>query len=224
METSITFSLLVALAATGAPSHVPDGNRVLARAAATGGELRSYTVPVHFDVRLHKPLGIKFGVDGTMYFKEPARSVLVMTKRPPIIGGLFAQSYELDLVPQTWPAKYTVTAVSTAQFNGIPVYVLSAVPKIAGTVDHVIFQVEQANFAPVSAQWFYRDQSTIAISIANRQIGNHVLPGAEAVEVAMPRYALAATSTFGQYAFNVQIPDSVFPPDTYQSSPPPTRK
>lgn len=214
---------LVALAVTGAIGPALDGNRILARAAEISG-VHSFTVPVHFDVRLRKPLRLRFGVDGTVYFREPADSVLLLTKRPPIIGGLFARSYALDLVPQTWPVKYTVNSVSTAQYSGTPVYVLAAVPKTPGTVDHVIFQVAEASFEPVSAEWFYRDQSSITIGIVNRRVGSYLLPGSETVAVTMPHYDLAATSTFGQYVFNVQIPDSVLPPSTYQSSPPPTRK
>jgi hypothetical protein len=194
---------------TAAGANAVDGNRILARAAMVGG-VRSYAVPASFDVRLHKPLGLHLRMGGSLYYKPPAQSALVITKRPPIIGGLFAKSYALDLVPQTWPAKYDVRNVSDATFNGVPVYALDAVPKVAGALDHVVFQVARSNALPMSAQWFYRDRSVVAVSIASSRVGDHLLPQAERISVVMPRYALDATSTLGQYAFDVPIPDTIF--------------
>lgn len=175
----------------------------------TGGS-HAYSVPASFDVRLRKPVPLRLRMAGSLYYKPPAQSALVITKRPPIIGGLFAKSYALDLVPQTWPAKYRVRAVSSATFNGVPVYALDAVPKTAGSLDHVVFQVVRSNGLPASAQWFYRDGSVVAVSIASARVGDRLLPQSEAISVVMPHYALDATSTFGQYAFDVPIPDAIF--------------
>jgi hypothetical protein len=203
------FALLALSVITAAGANAVDGNRILSRAAMLGGS-SSYAVPASFDVRLHKPIPLRLRMAGSLYYKPPAQSALVITKRPPIIGGLFAKSYALDLVPQTWPAKYDVRGVSAATFNGVPVYALDAVPKVAGSLDHVVFQVARSNALPMSAQWFYRDRSVVAVSIASTRVGNHFLPQAEAISVAMPHYVLDATSTFGPYAFDVPIPDAIF--------------
>lgn len=196
-------------AITSASANAVDGNRILSRAAAIGGA-GSYVVPAQFDVRLHKPLPLRLRMGGSLYYKPPAQSALVITKRPPIIGGLFAKSYALDLVPQTWPAKYSVRNVSATTFIGTPVYALDAAPKTPGTLDHVVFQVARSNDQPMSAQWFYRDRSVVAVSIASARVGDHLLPQTEAISVIMPHYVLDATSTLGQYAFNVPIPDAIF--------------
>lgn len=186
-----------------------DGNQILARAASVGG-LRSYTVPAHFDVHLHRPLPLRMHIDGSLYYKPPAQSALVITKRPPIIGGLFARSYDLDLVPQTWPAKYRVRDVTETAVNGEPAYSLYAVPKIPGPIDHVVFDVLQSDAQPLSAEWFYADRSTVAVSIASARVDDYLLPEAENISVVMPNYALDATSTLGQYAFGVPIPETIF--------------
>lgn len=200
--------LAVSIIASAGASAV-DGDRILSRAAGIGGD-RSYVVPAQFDVRLHKPVPLRLRMGGSLYYKPPAQSALVITKRPPIIGGLFARSYALDLVPQTWPAKYDVRSVSAATFAGTPVYALYAVAKVAGSLDHVVFQVARSNGLPMSAQWFYRDRSTVAVSIASARVGDRLLPRAETISVAMPRYVLDATSTLGNYAFDVPIPDAIF--------------
>jgi hypothetical protein len=194
---------------TAASANAVDGDRILSQAAKVGG-MGSYAVPASFDVRLHKPIPLRLRMYGSLYYKPPAQSALVITKRPPIIGGLFAKSYALDLVPQTWPAKYDVRNVSAGTYDGVPVYALDAVPRIAGPLDHVVFQVARASAVPMSAQWFYRDRSVVSVSIANARVGDRLLPQAESISVVMPRYTLDATSTLGNYAFDVPIPDAIF--------------
>ncbi len=194
--------------AADAPA-TPSGDQILARAGAADG-LRSFSVPVHFNVHLHKPIGFRAGMDGTAYFKAPAKSALVITKTPPLIGAFFRGQYNLDMVPQAWPAKYRVTSVRSTQFNGVAVYELVAKPKVDNGVDHVVFDVAQNGFTPLAAQWTYPDRSTIGLAVANARVESYELPQTETVNVAMPRYNLDATTTFGQYALNVPVADSVF--------------
>lgn len=210
LRTASILGACLALSVVSATSaNALDGDQILSRAAKLGGT-RSYSVPAQFDVRLHKPLPLRLRLSGSLYYKPPAQSALVITKRPPIIGGLFAKSYELDLVPQTWPAKYHVRSVTETTLNGTPAYALDAVPKYPGPIDHVVFQVSQADDRPLSAEWFYTDKSTVAVSIASARIDDYVLPQAENISVEMPIYTLDATSTLGQYAFNVAIPETIF--------------
>jgi hypothetical protein len=211
MRNFASIALLAAstLAASSAVAGL-DGDSLLAQAAAANGALRSYAVPVHFDVHMHKPIGLKIGVDGTNYFKAPGQDALVITKAPPVIGGFFKRSYDLDVAPQAWPAKYSVTSMTTAQRNGTPVFELRAVPKTPGDIDHVTIDITRDGYQPIAAQWTYRDRSTVSISIVNQQLSSYTLPRVESIAVAMPRYDFDATSHFGAYAFNVAVPDSVF--------------
>jgi len=185
------------------------GDAILARAGSATG-LTSYSVPVHFDVHMHRPLGISTGVEGIVYFKAPARAALVITKIPSILGKLFKGSYSLDLSPQTWPAKYTVTSVSQSQAEGTAVYVLRAVPKADPSVDHVTFTVTQADYTPVSVAWSYRDGSSISVTMQCRRVSGNALPQTESIAVNMPQFGLDATAQYGSYALNGPVPDSVF--------------
>jgi outer membrane lipoprotein-sorting protein len=207
---SLVALLVAAAARAAAPTAAPSGDEILARAAAANAGLHSYSVPVHFDVHLHKPLGLKVGVDGTAYYKAPASSAVVITKAPPIIGGFFKGTYPLDIVPQSWSAKYHVTSVSTQEVNGTPVYLLEAVPKDQGAIDRVVFGVAQTTYAPLSARWHYRDQSTVGLTIDNQSVAGYTLPLSESISVAMPHYDFDAASRFGQYALNAPVPDDVF--------------
>jgi hypothetical protein len=198
----------VAQAANPAPA-APSGDQILARAAAADG-LNSYSVPVHFDVHMHRPIGITTGVEGIMYYKAPARAALVITKMPSIIGKFFKGSYSLDMIPQTWPSKYSVTSVSEAQVDGSGVYVLKALPKADPSVDHVVFRVTQTDFTPVSVAWHYRDGSSILVSMQNQHQSGYTFPQTESIAVTMPQFSLTAAATYGTYALNAPVPDSAF--------------
>jgi hypothetical protein len=192
---AVVVSGVIALgSARAAESPSLSGDQILARAGAANG-LQSFSVPVHMNVSLHKPMGFKAGIDGTAYYKAPGKSALVITKTPPVIGGFFKGQYNLDLVPQAWPAKYKVTSVQSSTRNG---------------VDHVVFDVAQNGYAPLSAQWIYPDRSSVSISLASTRVSSYQLPQSETVTVAMPKYNLDATSNFGQYSLNVPVADSVF--------------
>ncbi|MBV8148759.1 MAG: hypothetical protein JO092_06690 [Candidatus Eremiobacteraeota bacterium] len=91
-------ALLAMTAVCAAAATTPDGNTILAKAAAEHG-LASYSVPVHFDLRMHKPIGFKSGADGIAYFKAPAKAAIAITHVPGPLGGFFKGSYTLDMVP-----------------------------------------------------------------------------------------------------------------------------
>lgn len=201
--------IVAAIAGLPASATALSGDEILARAATSKG-LSSYSAPVHFDVHMHKPLGLKSGADGVAYFKAPSSAAIAITHIPGPLGGFFKGSYTLDMVPQTWPAKYTVTSVTQGAAAGTQAYLLQAQPKNDPSVDHVVFGVTTAAFAPVSAHWFYKDGSSIDLTIQNQQIQNYTLPQTETISVAMPKYSLDATATYGTYSVNTPVADSVF--------------
>jgi hypothetical protein len=179
------------------------GDQVLARAAASDG-IAGYNVPIHFAVRLLRPIGAKGAVEGVATFTAPEQAALAITQAPPPIGTFFRGTYTIDMVPQAWAAKYHVSSVSTSVVGGAPVYVLKAQPVPAtATIDGVTFQVGQSDFAPLSADWLYHDGSSIRLSFVNQRVGNLTLPRTATISVAMPKYALNADANYGTYAIRV---------------------
>ena len=123
------------------PHHAPPANldRLFA-AAVAAPSLRSYTVPVDFKVRVHKPIGIRADVVGTAYFKAPAQSALQITHASGLIGGFFKGAYKLDVVPQAWPYKFHVISSTSTIVDGRGVQQLTAQPRDpASTITRVIF-------------------------------------------------------------------------------------
>jgi hypothetical protein len=214
---AVTAAFLIAM--TTAAFGDPAGDDLLARAAGAPG-LTSYTVPVHFDVHVIRPIGIRAGADGTAYYEAPGAAALVITHASGLLGMFFRGTYHLDLVPQTWPANYRVTASAPGD-GGITL--LTATPRTPGGVDHVVFRIGTlgADAAPVTlgAVWTYKDGSTVALSFTNGPAGAYTLPRAATVTVNMPHQQLDAAATYGTYALNAPIPRGVLPP---QPAPVPT--
>ncbi|HEY1977685.1 MAG TPA: hypothetical protein VGG89_14120 [Candidatus Baltobacteraceae bacterium] len=161
-------------------------------------------------MHMHKPIGLKSGVDGVAYYKAPGKAAIAITHMPGPLGGFFKGSYTLDMVPQTWPAKYGVTSVTPSSTGGTQTYLLQAQPKSDPSVDHVVFGVTEADYQPVSAHWFYKDGSSIQLAIQNQQIQGYIVPQTETISIAMPQYNLDATATYGQYSIDTPVADSVF--------------
>ncbi len=191
-----------------AATTLPSGDDILARAAAEQG-LTAYSVPVHFDVHMHRPIEFKSGADGVAYYKSPNQAAIAITKIPGPLGNFFKGSYTLDMVPQTWPSKYVVSSVTQEAAGDSFTYILQAVPKADPSVDHVTFEVTH-DYRAISAQWFYKDGSSIRLRIENQHMQNYTLPQSETISVAMPKYSLDATATYGTYAINAPVDDSVF--------------
>lgn len=202
-------SLLCGLMLVAAADVPLDGNQILARAGAAQG-LSSYAAPVHFDVHLHRPIGFRAGADAIVYYRAPAQAVLVITRISSIIRKLFKTSYSTDFAPQVWPSKYEVNAVSEGESNGASTFVLEAVPKADPAIDHVVFTVAQANDAPLAAAWFYKNGSTVRLSMVCQPTSTYMLPKSESIAVSMPQFSLDATGVYGTYALNTPVPDSVF--------------
>ncbi|MBV8600428.1 MAG: hypothetical protein JO359_02565 [Candidatus Eremiobacteraeota bacterium] len=184
------------------------GDDMFARAAAAEN-LTSYSVPVHFAVHMRRPIGVRAPVEGIIYYKAPGQTALVLTKVPGPIGGFFKGSYRLDMTAQTWPGQYKVTSVGPGSEGST--YVLGAVPKVADPgVQSVQITVAQVDYEPLAIRWAYRDGSSIDLKMQNRRLSGAALPQTETIVVTMPKYALDATATYGDYALNVAVPDDVF--------------
>jgi hypothetical protein len=205
----LTLELTTTAFAPAAGTDSTEGDQMLARATSDPG-LRSYAVPVNFAVRLRKPIRIRTRAEGMAYFKAPAQAVLTIAKAGGILGGLFKGSYNVDIAPQAWTEKYHVVSVETSVVAGAPVEVLHARPRSPeGDLDQVVFELARPALTVAAAQWQYRDGSSINLTYTNEVVGRHMLPQAASISVDMPRYRFDANATFGSYALNAPVPDTV---------------
>ena len=184
-----------------------DATAILARASA-GGDVQSYVVPATFQVHMLRPIGARGTVAGNIYYQAPSEAALTITNAPAVIGGFFKGTYKLDLAPQTWAAKYEAVSVTQGRSGNVDAYLVQALPRPRGDVDHVTFAVALESFAPLAATWNYQNGSSIVVTI--KSASPQYLPRAESIEVSMPNYALEATCAFGDYALNAPIPKGIF--------------
>jgi hypothetical protein len=206
---AVTALACVAPASAAQPA-AQTGDQLLARAVAAP-QLKSYSVPVHFAVHLHKPIGIRSNVEGTAYFRAPDQTALSITKASGIVGGFFKGAYHLDIVPQAWPVTYRVTSYSRIVSGGVPMLQLIAVPRAnAGDLTQVVFSITAADFQPVAVVWSYSDKSSISVSYVNGRVGRYMVPQRASINVDKPRYKLDADATYGTYALNAPVPPGIF--------------
>jgi hypothetical protein len=186
------------------------GDQLLA-AAVAAPRLRSYSVPVHFSVRLHKPIGIRTQVEGTAYYRAPAQAALVITHASGLAGAFFRGAYKLDMVPQAWPSTYHVVGSSRTTVNGLPVLQLQAVPRApSGDLVRVVFTFSMPALQPMSVDWQYTGGSSIQLAYADGRVGAYTLPQRATIAVDMPHDKLDADATYGAYALNAPVPGAVF--------------
>jgi hypothetical protein len=199
-------------AAVSAPAGL-NGNHLLARSVAINRVPKTYAVPIRFAVRLHRPISIRFRTSATSYFKAPDRQALVLMHSAGLVGKLFNRKYpNLDTLPQAWPGEYDVHKVTPLEEDGVEVYRLDAVPKYTGDITRVTFDLVKDGLRPRAAAWYYKDGSTIRLTVVNQVVGGYVLPRREHVSVAMPHLALDATGEMGTYELDRPVPDDVFDP------------
>jgi hypothetical protein len=220
LTAALATGLMRSAAADPAPSPASDemiaaaqggGDAILRRAATANGALQSFTVPVHFDVSIHKFISLRVGVDGTNYFQAPDEEALIVTKTPPLIGGAFSGNYtNLVTLPQVWPGRYKVQSVKIIQRDDRTLFELFARPRAADDVDHVVFDVTRSGCEAVAASWYYRDGSTIKVAIVNALVGGYMLPSSETIVVSMPGNHFEATAHYGRYDLNASVSQSIF--------------
>jgi hypothetical protein len=202
--------LIAPVPAHSAEKAAANGDQLLSR-AVNAPRLRSYSVPLHFTVRLRKPLPVRTRVEATAYYLAPAQAALVITRASGLAGSFFRGGYKLDVVPQSWPAAYRVTSVERGTDAGAPVVFLHAQRRTEpGDLTGAVFTVTTAPPAAIAAEWQYGDGSSVRLRFENRRTAAYTLPAHAAITVDKPSYRLEADAAYGDYAFNVPISPDVF--------------
>lgn len=184
----------------------PSAAEVVARMSASDSLLETYSVPIHIDAKVHRLITLRFGRDGTVFYKRPDHLALSMRSVPDGFRKLFA---ELGTA-QTWPSTYEMTIVDAVNENGREIYRLKGVPKQAGDVDHVLLDVSGEDFAATRARWQCKDGSTIDMTFQNESAGGYPLAKRAEADMVLSGWKIHATLEYGAYVLNESLADSVF--------------
>jgi hypothetical protein len=199
--------------ASASPSVQPSGaltvSEILARMSAARQGLISYSVPIHFNLVVHKGLSVSAQLDAVRYFESPDKEVLVMNSMPSI-AKQFRYIYSGLGTPQTWPSQYDISLVpdQSADSNS---YELKGVPKTNSNVSYVLLDVTRDTLTPIAAHWFYTNGGQVTMGFQNAPAsGGYVLPTMETIDISFPEYKVHATGHYGPYVINQPIPDSIW--------------
>lgn len=177
---------------------------VLARINGHDARLASYAVPVHISVRVKKLFTFRFGLDGTQYFKRPAHLALEVPRVPAQGRKLFA---ELG-TPLTWPQQYDLRLVAANGDRGP--YRLEGVPKRGGDIARMVVDVDGDSSAPLHAQWWTTDGSTVDMRITEQPAGGYELPKHAEADLDISGTKIHASIDYGAYTVNEALADTVF--------------
>ncbi len=204
--------VFVALTTMSRPDTELTVKQILAHMSANTAGLSSYQVPMHIVAHVRKgPISVPVTMDGDRYFKAPDRIALKVRSGIPEVAKAFSNTYASLGSPATWPYTYNITSQAVADVEGHQAYALTAVYKRPSNVDHIVLDVDATTFDPIRAEWFYHNGATVVMHMQMDVVGGkYRLPQHEEVEATFPAYRGSADVTFGQYALNVPIDDSVF--------------
>jgi hypothetical protein len=196
----------LAVVPLGKPPAAAD---VVARMSANEIVPETYAVPVHINAKVHRLITLRFGMDGTVYYKRPDHLALTMNRVPAGFRKLFAELGNA----QTWASTYDMTFVDALEDGSREMYRLKGVPKREGDVAQVLLDVSATDFSPHRAQWVCHNGSTIDMTYVNESIGGYELAKRAEGDMVLSGWKIHVILEYGSYVLNESIADSVFSGD-----------
>jgi len=184
----------------------PTTSDVVARMSASEVLPETYSVPLHIDAKVRRLITLRFGVDGTVYYRRPDHLAIRMNRIPSGFRKLFTELGNA----QTWGATYDMTFLDALKDGNRELYRLKGVPKQGGEVAQVLLDVSAADFTPQRAQWVCHNGSTIDMTFANETIGGYELAKHAEADMVLLGWKVHADLNYGPYVLNASVADSVF--------------
>jgi len=178
---------------------------LFAQYASEDPSLRSYSVPLHATVSIHKLFTFHMGMNGMAYFRSPDRLAIDIRGVPEQYRKTFAKLG----TPRTWPESYDMQVVGVDGTGEDRTYHLRGTPYHSCEIDHLEADVGGLN-APVKATWYMRDGGTIAATIEFTTAGPYSVPKAEHADIDSGGFKIHADLDFGDYEVNGQVSDALF--------------
>ncbi|MBV8425338.1 MAG: hypothetical protein JO349_09100 [Candidatus Eremiobacteraeota bacterium] len=199
------FAAPLLILALGAGRSSLDTVPLFAQYASEDPSLRSYSVPLHAKVAIHKLITFHFGMNGMVYYRKPDRMAVNIDSVPEKYRKTFA---ELG-TPRTWPMTYDLQVTAVDETPNGKVYHLCGTPRTANDIDHLVAEVRGPD-DPVKATWFLRGGGTITSTTEFTTAGRYQVPKVQHADIDVGGVKLHADLEYGDYEVNGQISDAVF--------------
>ena len=186
------------------PSSV-DSVPLFAQYASEEPSLRSYSVPLHASVAIHKLFTFHMGMNGMAYFRRPDRFAIDIHGVP----EQYRRTFSKLGMPRTWPESYDMQVVSVDGTGDDRVYHLRGTPYHPCEVEHLEADVAGEN-APVKATWYMRDGGKIVATIDFTTVGTYSVPKVEHADIESGGFKIHVDLEFGDYEVNGQVSDALF--------------
>jgi hypothetical protein len=191
--------LALAMQASGA-RQVP----LFAQYGTQGAALRSYSVPIHIDVAVHKLITFHFGLNGTVYYRRPGRLAATIHDLPEKYQRGFA---ELG-TPRTWPETYDMQVIGKDMVGGQCVYHVRGTPTKQNDIDYLLADIPDG--APIKATWYLHGGGTIKSTFDMANIGDYSMPKEQHLDINAQGSKVHADITYGDYDLNGEVSEALF--------------
>jgi hypothetical protein len=197
-------------AAPKAPSKPLDAHAVIVRMLGRDPSLRSYRTRVHVDTRMFNFPFYSPKLDGTTYFKRPARYEIVFDHVPRFAAG-FSQIFTDIGDPSAWEKLQNVSLDGDRTVNGHRLLALRLTKKIYSTIlDYALALVDPTSYELMEMDWHYRSGGTIVMTQSYRTEGPYTVIGSQHANISIPHVHAVADAMYAPYQTNVPVDDSVF--------------
>ncbi len=167
--------------------------------------LRSYSVPIHIDVAVHKLFTFHFGLNGMVFYRRPGGLSATIHDVPEKYQRGFA---ELG-TPRTWPQTYDMQVVGKNIAAGHCVYRLRGTPLQQNDIDYLLADVP-SDGAPIKATWYLHGGGTITSTFQMGSVDEYSMPKEERLDIDAQGNKVHADITYGDYDLNGEVSDSRF--------------
>jgi hypothetical protein len=155
-------------------------------------------------------LGLRFTASATVYVKLPDRYKVVFHQVPWLFSRVQPAIVRLQ-TPRSFVAEYDITRITPVLYRGELAYHLVGLPKVnPGDLLRAEVVVLASTWTIPQVTLVYR-WGTVVAEFAYDRVEGYLVPVALNVRLAgMP---VALTSTYGNFRFNIDLPDHLFTTD-----------
>lgn len=204
-----TLTLVVSVG-TASAGPASDPHSILLKIQERNPSLRSFTAPVHVDIRMLNFPFFSPKLEGTSYFKRPNNYEVVFDRVPGYAKGLnrfFADVGD----PLEWERDWNITFEGQQDLSGRPMLVLRMTKKIHSTItDHALAYIDPENYQVAQMEWFYTNGGHITMVQAYRSEGPYTVISSQHATIQIPHVRAVADASYGAYQANVAVSDAVF--------------
>lgn len=192
-----------------ASDNAPDAAAIVNEMNLRNPGLHTYMSHVHITIRMHSFPFLSPVLDGTAYFEQPDKYMVVFSRVPFYAKG-FQKLYADIGNPATWGKRFVITFEGQQRFDGRLDNVLRLVLRKRGMIDHELVYVDPRTLHLDAMSWYYYNGGVISMTQTYRRYGLYDVVAAQDATIRIPHIRATAHATYDDYRTNVALDGSPF--------------